>query len=431
LSDPRLRGGFRRAATVLLAVHLVSAIVAGGTGLRVVQTLRTERGIEASQQAVARFANAAREQYVHQAHTLLQADPSHLGHDADAALLAEAALLALESHDTLHPEDRERAHHAWAALSSGFLADVAALGLSPASDVSPGAPPPLEALRAAHQRLERHAEAVETASRAMRTHLDALAARERARVETALRACALALVGLLVTALAAAFRVTRSLEEADLARREAETRRIEAERLAALGELSAAVAHEVLNPIAAIVATTDDPVVRAEAAHARRVVEGMLGFARGGRGEPAVMLSIADEARAAADRLAVRSDARDVTLRLVADGSPTLEAPAGAVRQVLDNLLRNALDAAPVGSTVELRVDADGIAVMDDGDGISETVRPRLYTPFATGRPDGTGLGLAVAARIVRALGGALSHEDRHPPDAPARGTVARWRFRA
>jgi signal transduction histidine kinase len=160
------------------------------------------------------------------------------------------------------------------------------------------------------------------------------------------------------------------------------------------------------------------------------VVEGMLGFARGGRGEPATTMHVAEEARAAADRLAVRSDARDVGVRVAAEGAPTVEAPPGAVRQVLDNLLRNALDAAPDGSVIDVRIGAEGLTVEDDGPGIPETVRARLYTPFATGRADGTGLGLAVAARIVRALGGALTHEDRHASRAPRRGTIARWRFR-
>jgi len=424
----------------LVAVHLASVAVAVWTGLRVVDAVRTERAIEVAQQAVARFSTATREQYVHQAHTLLQADASHLAHDAEAAVLAEASLLGLEALDTLHPEDRARAHAAWEALSRGFLDDVAALGLAEGRCAATDAC--TTAIRSAHARLEREADAVESAARAMRTHLDALAARERARVEEALRTCGLALLALLVAAGAAAVRVTRGLEAAvvpDLATltavarrlgageraarvhpsiarteevrdvghaldhmadaveraertaREAEARRIEAERLAALGELSAAVAHEVLNPLAAIVASTQDPVVRAEAAHAQRVVEGMLGFARGGRGEQATTLSVAGEAQAAADRLAVRCDARDVHVSVHADADPTVEAPQGAVRQVLDNLLRNALDAAPTGSRIEVRVVDDSLTVADEGPGIPDSVRARLYSPFATGRPDGTG----------------------------------------
>jgi signal transduction histidine kinase len=63
-----------------------------------------------------------------------------------------------------------------------------------------------------------------------------------------------------------------------------------------------------------------------------------------------------------------------------------------------------------------------GVRVHDRGPGLPEPVRRRLYEPFVTGRPDGTGLGLAVCQRVVRSLGGRIHHDDR-----PGGGTTATW----
>ena len=63
-----------------------------------------------------------------------------------------------------------------------------------------------------------------------------------------------------------------------------------------------------------------------------------------------------------------------------------------------------------------------GVRVHDRGPGLPEVVRRRLYEPFVTGRPDGTGLGLAVCQRVVRSLGGTLRHDDR-----PGGGATATW----
>jgi signal transduction histidine kinase len=90
---------------------------------------------------------------------------------------------------------------------------------------------------------------------------------------------------------------------------------------------------------------------------------------------------------------------------------------------VLDNLLRNAIFASPPAGAVEVEIGSGPrLRVLDRGTGIPASLRPRLYEPFASGRPDGTGLGLAVCARIVRAYGGSLSHEDR-----AGGGTIAIW----
>jgi signal transduction histidine kinase len=161
---------------------------------------------------------------------------------------------------------------------------------------------------------------------------------------------------------------------------------------------------------------------RAEAEHARRVVQGLLGFARPGE-EPAEIVNLGDAALASAARLAPAADVREIRIAVDAAPGVTTMASPSAVRQVLDNLVRNAVDASLPDGVVEILVRAGPVvAVRDRGVGIPAKVRARLYEPFVTGRAEGTGLGLAVCQRIARAHGGDLRHEDREDG-----GTVATW----
>jgi signal transduction histidine kinase len=464
-----LRRRWSRAAIVWIALQAASSTAAAWAGWRALQALRAEQEAAAARNAVAAFSSAAREAYVHQAHTLLEGTAAHLDHTREAELHAESRLLALELRSEQHPEDVARAHEAWERFVAGFRDEVAPRARR-------GELHREESVRL-HGQTEALAGRVEESARALRTSLDAHAARDRLRTAEALRAGAWALGGLLIASLAAAVGVTRAFARATLPplevltrtaaligrgstearaalppdtatelravgealdamaearaaaeadRAAAQDRRVEAERLAALGEMSASVAHELLNPLATILAVTSDSVVRDEAGHAKRVVEGLIGFARGGRGEAAVDVDLEREAQAALDRAALFADAAEVSLRLDAPAEPPpLRAPPGAVRHVLDNLVRNAIQASPKGSEVCLRIETDALLVEDSGTGIPAALRLRLYQPFATGRVGGTGLGLAVARRIVVALGGELIHQDR-----PEGGTIAHWRLR-
>jgi signal transduction histidine kinase len=239
-------------------------------------------------------------------------------------------------------------------------------------------------------------------------------------------------------------------------RRQSEQARL-ADSLQQIGELAAGVAHELRNSLATLkgyLSLIDrdsrmgrkaeaDPApladyvaeMRRETDHLQRVLEDFLSFARPGT----VRLEAVDLyrvlARAAADP--VLADA-DVRLDLPEPGpGPGAEPDAGALPlsgdpQLLErafrNLLHNAAQAsreAAAGPVVEVSAAAaDGaleVTVADRGPGIPPEIRARLFQPFASGRPGGVGLGLALARRIVVLHGGRLELADRE-----GGGTVAR-----
>jgi two-component system sensor histidine kinase HydH len=205
-----------------------------------------------------------------------------------------------------------------------------------------------------------------------------------------------------------------------------------AEQLSAAGQLAAGVAHEVRNPLAgikllvesAIASENQKPlnledlrVIHGEVARLENTVQEFLDFAR----PPAPKLSRCDLRRVIADAAElVRTRARQtsVELALPADGKPvTVTADAGQLSTVLVNLFLNAIDAMPGGGRVEIALhhgnDAVTVFVCDNGPGIPADILPRLFTPFATSKPTGTGLGLSVSRRIVEEHGGELSGANR------------------
>ena len=96
---------------------------------------------------------------------------------------------------------------------------------------------------------------------------------------------------------------------------------------------------------------------------------------------------------------------------------PRVNIDANWLRQILLNLLNNAISACTDGGTVTLKSrlynERPALIVSDTGGGVSEEMLPRLFTPYATSKPDGHGLGLPHARRLARLMGGDLIVENR------------------
>jgi signal transduction histidine kinase len=200
-------------------------------------------------------------------------------------------------------------------------------------------------------------------------------------------------------------------------------------QLAAVGELAAAIAHEVRNPLAVIVnavaglrrtAVRDEDrtmllgIVDEEAARLNRLVTDLLRFARpvSVKRSPVSLLELANRSRSSA-----MLDGHQIVVQM--DDDPDLNTvwvDPSLFRLVFDNLVENACQAMKMGGTVQILVHrgqlrgeaAVRIEIADSGGGMEQGVRERALDPFFTTRPSGTGLGLPIVHRIIEAHGGEI-----------------------
>jgi signal transduction histidine kinase len=225
------------------------------------------------------------------------------------------------------------------------------------------------------------------------------------------------------------------------------------DRLAALGEMAAAIAHEVKNPLAGIEvmagllrrrlagqteaqATLTDIINEAKMANA--IVIEVLDFVRPIRlqVEPVPVARVLHDAVHGAEAMVPR---RGTALRIdVPDSLPAIEGDAGQLRQLFTNLVSNAFEALDGRGTVTLTAQyvpgdeglGDTLASMptvvvdvaDDGAGIADDLQDRIFNPFFTTKPRGSGLGLAIVRKIVDAHDGRISVAS--PPSGGARFRV-------
>ncbi len=237
-------------------------------------------------------------------------------------------------------------------------------------------------------------------------------------------AVALSLVGALALAL-----VTRRWGRTEAARRHDAERAIRGD---ALGRMGAMVAHEIRNPLGvirgsvelvrarsgAVLSTPDREAladVLGEADRLRSLTDDFLDLAR----DPATS-PVPVELTAVAEEAARGVGRSHGALEVHVEGGARAQADPARMRQVLSNLLVNAAQAGARNAWVRADV-ADGrarVVVRDDGPGVDPALRPRLFEPFATGRAEGTGLGLALSRRIVERQGGTLRHLDGTPRGA-------------
>ena len=208
------------------------------------------------------------------------------------------------------------------------------------------------------------------------------------------------------------------------------------QRLAALGEMAATLAHQIRTPLSSALLYASNAANVALAPERRdellgraigclhnleQLVSDMLGFARGATASDAPV-AVADIAMAVANSIpALVRDGQRLTV-----GTPPASAVVCGSREALVgavlNLVTNALQAAGPKARVDAAFRLDGrnaeIAVADNGPGVPAALRQRIFEPFFTSRPDGTGLGLAVVRSVAEAHGGDVRLHSGDGPDS-------------
>ncbi len=231
-------------------------------------------------------------------------------------------------------------------------------------------------------------------------------------------------------------------------RKSAEESLRQADRLASLGTLAAGVAHEINNPLGAILLASqgalsikDKPkqvarleelltLIRDDAERCGRIVSGVLKFSRQGSNDRAPT-NLNDVVTTAVDltRMYVQERKADVSVELSSKVTP-ISMNTVEMEQVLVNLIRNAIEAESKGVSVAIRTwragDSILVSVRDNGRGMTSEQKAHLFDPFFTTRQrdGGTGLGLSIVHGIVAMHGGSIEVKSK-----PDQGTTVQVRL--
>jgi two-component system, NtrC family, sensor histidine kinase PilS len=213
-----------------------------------------------------------------------------------------------------------------------------------------------------------------------------------------------------------------------------------ADRLAALGELSARMAHEIRNPLAALCGSvqllssaTDIQghdtrllaIVTREAERLNALISEFLMYARPATPQldKIILQEFIEE-----EFLFLAHDPRFVSISLqnLVPKSAVVTVDPNQLHQVIINIMQNAAEAMPDGGEILVEYactpEAASISITDNGTGITEEAIQHLFEPFWTTKPSGTGLGLAISYRIIETHGGTLTVES--PPAGGCRFIV-------
>lgn len=228
-------------------------------------------------------------------------------------------------------------------------------------------------------------------------------------------------------------RIRQIVDELQEARREA----MLADRLAAVGEMAAGVAHELRNPLTSvkllIQTAADGPagqslssehlhVVLEQVIRMERTIQGLLDFARPPRMQK-VVHDLRETLRRALNLVEGYAKQQEVVVQQECPTAPVMvEGDPEQLHQVFVNLVLNAVEAMPDGG--ELRITTRPVekpsplarvSFCDNGTGIQESVLERIFEPFVTSKESGTGLGLAISRRILEQHNGRLTAANRKP----------------
>ena len=228
-------------------------------------------------------------------------------------------------------------------------------------------------------------------------------------------------------------RIRQVVDELQQARRET----MLADRLAAVGEMAAGVAHELRNPLTSVKllmqTAADGPagetltsehihVVLEQVMRMENTIQGLLDFARPPRMQK-VHHDLRDTLHRALNLIEGYAKQQGVVVLQECSNTPVLvDGDPEQLHQVFVNLLLNGVEAMPDGGELRIaiqRVDGPSpvgrVSFRDNGSGIPEAIMQRIFEPFVTSKERGTGLGLAISQRILKQHGGKLTAANREP----------------
>ena len=233
------------------------------------------------------------------------------------------------------------------------------------------------------------------------------------------------------------------LKESD-ERKKLESRMIQSEKMAAVGQLAGGVAHEINNPLGVILGFAQniskrinpgDPFelpiksIEREAIRCKNLVRDLLTFSRVEEGDK-LEIELSQTIDAALSLVTAQGKVKDISIeKIVESNLPKILGNSTQIQQIIINLANNAMDAMPEGGKLMIRAKAVqgsgksevGIQVEDTGSGIPENIQKKIFEPFFTTKPigKGTGLGLSLVYEIVRKHHGTI-----HLESQMGRGTV-------
>jgi PAS domain S-box-containing protein len=198
-----------------------------------------------------------------------------------------------------------------------------------------------------------------------------------------------------------------------------------AERLSAMGQLAAGVAHEIRNPLNAIALASQQlklelggapaaglaDTIWGESKRLNGIVDDFLSLARPST-QPKEPVDWKELVGSVAQMAAIEADKNQVALRFAPTVDCRVNGVPGELRKAVWNLLRNAIAATPVGGEIVIGLTTEGasavLTIDDSGSGITPEALPRIFEPWFTTKSGGTGLGLAITFRIIEDHLGAI-----------------------